>query len=506
MKWKRLAVLASAAGLFFCCGRSDDRNAFADLPVAYTIQLKETVLGVQTVADSMDVPWEINWGFDQRIWTTEQGGTVSAIDPVTGIKKQLLSIPDVWRKRSTGLLGMALHPDMKSMPYVVLNYTRLQDSVPVSRLVRYEYKDDTLVNEKILLEIPGNTGHNGSRVLISIEGKVIWATGDIAKGENAQNLKSLNGKILRLNLDGSIPADNPDPGSYVYAWGFRNIQGLAFNDEGILYASEHGDATDDEVNLIRPASNYGWPLISGKINTNQEDSIYRKISIEFPLKAWTPTIAPAGIVYYNGQIPEWKHSLLLTTLKAQSLHVLKLSDDGQLILSDSIYLGSVFGRFRAICTSPNGDIYLSTSNRDWNPPNGFPLKEDDRILRIFPLTKGEIKKYRPFIVQNTQLSIERQQHPGQVIYQQYCASCHKENGKGIDGSFPALAGSQKVTGNAVDLIRLVWNGTGTEPQMPAFNFLQEDELAKVLSYIRASWGNETHDITAGAVRNAVKKK
>lgn len=506
MKWKQLAVLASSAGLFFSCGGLDEKNAFTDLPLAYTVQLNETVLGIQSVADSLDVPWEICWGYDQRLWITEQGGTVSAIDPVNGTKKQLLQIPQVWRKRSTGLLGMGVHPDMKSNPFVVLNYTMLKDSVPVSRLVRYEYRADTLINEKILLEIPGNTGHNGSRVLIQHSGQIVWATGDIAKDENAQNLNSLNGKILRINLDGSIPADNPDPNSYVYAWGFRNIQGLAFTDKEVLYASEHGDATDDEVNLIQPARNYGWPLIPGAVNTSREDSISRKIAIEYPLKAWTPTIAPAGMVYYHGNISEWNHSLLLATLKAQSLYVLKLSGDGYQIISDSIYLGSVFGRFRAICASPNGDVYLSTSNRDWNPPNGFPQKEDDRILRIFPLTKGEIKKYRPFIVQNTQLSIERQQHPGQVIYQQYCASCHKENGKGVDGSFPALAGSQKVTGNAVDLIRLVWDGTGTEPQMPAFNFLQEDDLAKVLSYIRGSWGNEAHDITAGTVRIAVKKK
>lgn len=506
MKWKQLAVLASSAGLFFSCGGTAEKNAFTDLPLAYTVQLNETVLGIQSVADSLDVPWEICWGFDQRLWITEQGGTVSTIDPVNGIKKQLLQILQVWRKRSTGLLGMALHPDMKSNPFVVLNYTMLKDSVPVSRLVRYEYRSDTLINEKILLEIPGNTGHNGSRVLIQNSGKIIWATGDIAKDENAQNLNSLNGKILRINLDGSIPADNPDPNSYVYAWGFRNIQGLALTDKDVLYAAEHGDATDDEVNLIQPARNYGWPLIPGTVNTSREDSISRKIAIEYPLKAWTPTIAPAGMVYYHGNISEWNHSLLLATLKAQSLHVLKLSDDGHQIISDSIYLGSVFGRFRAICASPNGDVYLSTSNRDWNPPKGFPVNGDDRILRIFTLTKEQIEENKSLIAQNALVSAEKLQHPGQLIYQQYCASCHKEDGSGVKGNFPALTGSPKVTGNASDLIRLVWNGSGREPQMPAFNFLKEDELAGVLSYIRASWGNEAHDITAGAVRNAIKKK
>lgn len=506
MKWKRLAVLASAAGLLFCCGLPAEKGVFEQLPIEHTIQLKETVLGIQTVADSLDVPWEICWGPDQRIWITEQGGIVSAIDPVSGIKKQLLNIPSVWRKRSTGLLGMALHPDMKSSPFVVLNFTQMKDSVPVSRLVRYEYKNDTLQNEKVLLEIPGNTGHNGSRVLISKSGIVFWATGDIAKGENAQNRASLNGKILRLNLDGSIPADNPDPASYVYAWGFRNIQGLAFTDSERIYASEHGDATDDEVNLIQPAKNYGWPLIPGTVSTKQEDSLSREFDIEFPLKAWTPTIAPAGMIYYDGTIPEWNRSLLLTTLKAQSLHVLKLSGDGNQIVADSVYLNSAFGRFRAICRSPNGDIYLSTSNRDWNPPMGFPAKGDDRILRFFPLTAKEIEKHKSLIAQNAQVAAEKQQHPGQQLYQQYCASCHKEDGKGVAGSFPSLAGSQKVTGNAMELIRLVWNGSSTEPQMPAFNFLKEEEIAEVLSYIRASWGNEAHDITAGAVRNAVKKK
>ncbi|HZW71457.1 MAG TPA: PQQ-dependent sugar dehydrogenase, partial [Hanamia sp.] len=181
------------------------------------IHLPKTTLGVTTIASGLNVPWEIAWGSDNTIWITEQSGTVSRIDPENGRKKVLLVIPQVWRKRTSGLLGMALSPDMKNEPFVFLDYAFLKDSIPFSRLVRYTYSNDTLINPLVLLEIPARDGHYGSRITISPDKKVIWATGDAQIDGAAQDTTSLNGKILRINMDGSVPADNPIKVSFVWA-------------------------------------------------------------------------------------------------------------------------------------------------------------------------------------------------------------------------------------------------------------------------------------------------
>src|SRR5690606_21068116 len=157
---------------------------------------------VKVVASDLEVPWEIAWGPDDKIWITEQKGLVGRIDPKTGAKDTLLQIDHVWNYRTAGLLGMALHPDMKAHPYVFLNYLYLNGEKRLSRLVRYTFKGDTLVEPKILMEIPGNNGHSGSRLAFS-GGKLFWATGDAISDVNSQDINSPNGKILRLNIDGS---------------------------------------------------------------------------------------------------------------------------------------------------------------------------------------------------------------------------------------------------------------------------------------------------------------
>ncbi|MGF1926290.1 MAG: PQQ-dependent sugar dehydrogenase, partial [Bacteroidia bacterium] len=192
------------------------------LPVIDHIALEKSTLKVEVLAKNLDVPWDIDYADDGYLWVAEQGGNVSRIDLQTGIRKQMLAIKEVWRKRTAGLLGMVVHPDFKNKPYVFVNYTLKKDSLIFNHLVRYEFKQDTLVNAKLLLKVNGFTAHNGSRLAIGADGKLLWATGDAYNGENAQNLNSLNGKILRLNIDGTIPADNPYPNSYVWARGFRN--------------------------------------------------------------------------------------------------------------------------------------------------------------------------------------------------------------------------------------------------------------------------------------------
>lgn len=488
-------------------------------------------LDFKTIASDLNVPWEITWGPDDWIWFTEQSGTVSKVNPKTGEKKVLLRIPEVYRFRSLGLLGMAIHPD-KKQPYVFLDYTHLDtklinpEDVPkgsknvkdgraiLSRLIRYTYTADTLLDPVVLLkDIPGATGHNGSRITIAPDGKLMMSTGDVTKSDNAQDIYSINGKILRLNIDGSIPSDNPVPGSPVWSLGHRNIQGLVYGPNGRLYSSEHGDAIEDELNLIQKNANYGWPNVEGFCNTAEEKTFCAEQHVKEPLKAWTPVIAPAGIDYYaSDAIPEWKNSILLTTLKTESLRVLKLNGAGDGVLFENIYLDHQFGRLRDVCISPAGEIYVATSNRDWNPGEGYPKKGDDRIIKIFKsalpksvvAAKNPVAGKRPAIAKQPASAPKTVMHPGALVYKNYCESCHKTAGQGIAGVFPPLKGAQQVTGDKNVLIRILLKGLSGpitvkgvkyDQDMPAFSFLSDKDIALVASYIRTQFGNKASAVT-----------
>jgi cytochrome c553 len=198
-------------------------------------------------------------------------------------------------------------------------------------------------------------------------------------------------------------------------------------------------------------------------------------------------------VYYESeQLPALQNSLLLVTLKAQSLRQIKMDSTGTKVLSEEILLDSVFGRLRSIAVSDQGDVYIATSNRDWNPAPGFPKSTDDRILQISLATEriGNLLKSKPALVQETS--------DGAGLYLRYCASCHKPDGTGVKDIFPSLVKNEKVIGEKMELLQLVLKGKN---QMPSFAFLSDEELAAVLSYIRKSWSNDSADITTTYIRN-----
>lgn len=499
-------VVITTAGIYLLLKKN--RTPQFTQPIEATLQLDSTTVGISTIVADLNVPWEIAWGPDNQIWFTEQSGTISKADPYTGKKKLLLTIPEVYRQRTLGLLGMAIHPDPQQ-PYVFVDYThRNKDATIVSRLVRYTYTADTLKDPLLLLELPGSTGHNGSRVAISPDGKVYWSTGDAARDQNAPDTASRNGKVLRLNIDGTVPSDNPYPGNYLWSRGHRNIQGMVFSANGHLFASEHGDATDDELNYIQKGGYYGWAKIEGYADRPDEKAHADSFPFIAPVKAWTPTIAPAGVDYYaSNKIPEWHNSILLGTLKAASLHVLQLNSTQDSVTGEQVYFSGKYGRLRDLCISPDGDVYIATSNRDWNPGKGFPLPHDDRILRIAKIKTGD-KVPATATREVNKPVVAAPVSSGAGIYKSYCEACHKADGKGVTGSFPALSGNTVVTGKAAPLVQTILQGrTGSNKskgnasgeQMPAFNFLKDEEIASVATYIRSSWGNTADSVTSAAV-------
>lgn len=352
------ALMIGVFALLICstaCKKNKQNTSTNPLPDA---QLKTRV-----VSSALIHPWEMIYGPDQQLWVTERPGRISRVDPQTGKVTLLHTLSDVVSNGEGGLLGMALHPNFSTNPWVYVVYNYNDGGSYKEKVVRFTYANNALSAPQVIFDqIPASNIHNGSRLLITSDQKLMVSTGDASNAANAQNLNSLSGKILRLNLDGSIPADNPNPGSPVWSFGHRNPQGLIQVGTRI-YSSEHGPDNDDELNLILKGRNYGWPNVEGFCNTAAEKTFCAANDVVEPLFAWTPTIATASISYYNSDyIPQWKNSILLLSLKASKLTQLTLNEAGDQVTGSKDFLTNDFGRLRAICQSPEGKVYLSTSN------------------------------------------------------------------------------------------------------------------------------------------------
>ncbi len=345
------------------------------------IKIGETMVDTTTLIGGLDTPWEILWGPDNYLWITERYGRVSRIDPLSGTLTEILTIADVYEDQEAGLLGMALHRDFENKPLVFLVYTYREESRTKEKLVQYSYHNGLLDSPVILLEdIQGASFHIGSRIAIDTNNCIFLTTGDATETSLAQDPGSLSGKILKMKIDGSIPPDNPDPGSYVWSLGHRNPQGLVISPSGKIYSSEHGPDSDDELNIIRRGGNYGWPVVEGYCDNESEIGFCDTNNVRQPILAWTPTLAVAGIDYYTSDaIPFWHNSILMACLKAQKLVAVHLDEEGNTALNESSFFQNAFGRLRDVCISPDGVVYLAVSNKDGR---GIPKNVDDRIIQI----------------------------------------------------------------------------------------------------------------------------
>jgi aldose sugar dehydrogenase len=325
----------------------------------------QTTEGNRIVKNNLNYPWEIAWGNDNKIWVNERGGKISRVDPQTGNTEFSFQVTDVETNNEGGMLGMALDPNFQNNGFLYVVYNYRKNGVYTEKLVRFSYANNTLSNPLILLDnIEATSNHDGARLWITNETspKIFMTTGDALNQSLPQNINARNGKVLRLNLDGSIPADNPFPNNPVWSYGHRNQQGLVMANN-ILYASEHGPDIEDELNIIEKGRNYGWPNVKGPCD-GSEISFCTANNIKEPI--WSSgggTIAVCGLDYYNGDlISPWKNSLLMLTLKNASIRQLKLSADGKTITGEQTFFKDSWGRLRDICVSPSGKVYVCTSN------------------------------------------------------------------------------------------------------------------------------------------------
>ncbi len=358
---KLISLTLVVSLLFYCSG--DDNNSPDPDPDPDPNPVDATT----TLINTLSVPWELVWGPDDFLWVTERSGKISRINPNTGDQQEVLTINNVAQVQESGLLGMVHHPNFDTNPFVYAVYTYEDGNGLVERLVRFTYSNNALSNETILLDdIPADNIHNGSRLLITPDLHLLMTTGDAGDASLSQNMNSLAGKILRINLDGSIPTDNPITGSYIYSYGHRNAQGIVQLANGTIYSSEHGPSTDDEINSIAPGKNYGWPEIRGIVNTVGEEEFAANNETVESIFNWTPTIAPSDLVYYTSdRIPEWTNKLIMTVLKDQQLIALTLSSDGTSITNEETFFEGELGRLRDIAISPEGRVFVATNGNSY---------------------------------------------------------------------------------------------------------------------------------------------
>lgn len=379
--FKITGIIFISSLLFYC---SDSDNSTNPDPDPDPDGGGEPVEAVTTLINTLNVPWELIWGPDDFLWLTERNGKISRIDPDSGKQTEVMEITSVAQVQESGLLGMVHHPDFNTNPFVYVVYTYDNGtSGLLERLVRYRYENNALSNETTLLDnIPANSIHNGSRLLITPDEHLIMTTGDAGSANSSQDMSSLAGKILRLNLDGSIPNDNPTPGSYVYSYGHRNAQGLVLHPNGSLYISEHGPSSDDEINRIEAGKNYGWPDIRGVIDTPNEEAFANTTTTVESIYNWTPTIAPSDLIYYaSDRIPEWKNKLVMTVLKEQQVIALTLNADGTEVINEETFFDRKYGRLRDIAISPSGRVFIAT--------NGTSYQDNSNTHSIIEINKIE---------------------------------------------------------------------------------------------------------------------
>jgi aldose sugar dehydrogenase len=352
------------------------------------------------IATGLDTPWEILWGPDDFIWTTERPGIVSRIDPESGDKFEILDITDIVHEESeSGLMGMVLHPNFSTTPHVFIVYTIREQGVE-AKIVRYTYDGEKLVDPLTIFEnVPGNSTHDGARLLIDDDMTLYFTMGD-ARLENppvhAQRLDNPNGKTLRMNLDGSVPEDNPfvdidGANPYIWTYGHRNQQGIV-KANGIMYTGEHGASTADELNILEKGRNYGWPYVEGFCNTDLEITFCEENNIVEPIGEYYAnyTLALAGIDYYpndfileSAPIDEWRNSILMVGLAKARLVSAKLSEDGLSVVEEKTYFDNEFGRLRDLCVSPDMRVFIATSNFDNRGKEPFASDPDkDKIIEI----------------------------------------------------------------------------------------------------------------------------
>ncbi|MCY1143739.1 PQQ-dependent sugar dehydrogenase [Actinoplanes sp. Pm04-4] len=371
VRWARCAwsipLVLSAGLLAACSGGPDDSAAAPASPSAgiSTNSSRPATAGPnldapQELVTGIDVPWGVAFlpGGDALI-SERDSGRILQLPAQGGKPRQVYRVPGVAAQGEGGLLGLAVSPDYTQDRYVYAYFTSRSDN----RIVRFRLDDDS-APEVIFQGLAKANVHNGGRIAFGPDGMLYVGTGDATRRELAQDPDSPNGKILRLTPSGESAPGNPTDGSPVYSLGHRNVQGLTWDSQDRLWAIEFGQDRYDEVNLIKPGDNDGWPQVEGKGDTQGG-------KFTNPLVVWgTDKASPSGATIIGD-------TLYVAALKGERLWTVPL--DGEHTGEPAAELDGKYGRLRTAVAAPDGSLWLTTSNTDGR---GQPRDGDDRILRF----------------------------------------------------------------------------------------------------------------------------
>jgi glucose/arabinose dehydrogenase len=341
----------------------------------------------ETVASGLEVPWDLSFAPDGRIFVTERPGRIRVVQGGHLQAEPWASLP-VSAQGEAGLTAIALPPDFAAthQVYVLGTFTAAGGGLE-NRVVRLTERDGRGADPTIIVDhLPSESLHAGSALEFGPDGMLYVSTGDALHPERAQEMSSLSGKLLRYARDGAVPLGNPFPGSPVYALGLRNVQGIDWDAAtGAMFATEHGPSGfsserfrsgHDELNVLARGGNYGWSEVAGEGGGDR---------FVDPLAVWDPAIAPSGLAIYTGaEFPEWRGSVFVGGLRGRQLRRIAVRKDasaraGWVATGQEVLFDGELGRIRAVRMGPDGHLYVTTSNRDGR---GSPAPDDDRILRL----------------------------------------------------------------------------------------------------------------------------
>ncbi|HEY7775989.1 MAG TPA: PQQ-dependent sugar dehydrogenase [Kineobactrum sp.] len=353
---------------------------------------------VFTVAEGLIRPWSMAFLPDGELLVTEQPGRLRVIRNGELLAEAVEGLPDVFYRGQGGLLDVVPHPDFALNRMLYLSYSKpLADDESTTAVIRGRYEDGRLRNvEEIFEAKTRGRGHYGSRVVFDGKGHVFITIGDRQvppsgdlETHPAQLLTDHHGVIVRLREDGSVPADNPFVGREdalpeIWSYGHRNAQGMVFDSStGDLWITEHGPQGGDELNLIEPGDNYGWPVVGYGVNYSSGSAIHEgthREGMTQPRKVWVPSIATSGLALYEASaLPHWRRHLLAGGLSGQQMTLLEL--EGQSVVREETLVKGL-GRIRDVRVGPDGFIYLALDDRSAKP---------SAIVRLEPVTRKEIR-------------------------------------------------------------------------------------------------------------------
>ena len=351
---------------------------------------------VVTVADGLVSPWSIAFLPGGDMLVTERPGRLRIVRKGTLLPDSVAGVPTVFAQGQGGLLDVVPHPEFSTNRLIYVSYSKpYPDGGATTAVVRGRFENDRLTGvQELFVAQSRGAGHYGSRLAFDRNGMLFITVGDRQappRGDllthPAQDLSNHHGTINRIHDDGRVPADNPfvnRPGARpeIFTYGHRNSQGLAIHPEtGDVWASEHGPQGGDELNLIRPGLNYGWPVVGYGVNYGSGKAIHEgthREGMEPPVYFWVPSIATAGLMFYTGdQFPEWKGNLFVAGMIGQQLA--RLTMDGQRVRSEETLLQGQ-GRIRDVRQGPDGFIYLAIDERGGKPT---------RVVRLEPVPRRE---------------------------------------------------------------------------------------------------------------------